>query len=102
MACETDYEQSILYEGFEDVFASEIALDLGKQQADHFALTLQRGVHSGHLKLVIKLLYSSDVEQTLCLMKSHDREGHHTQSAEAQSQQLATALIQKPDMGEHN
>lgn len=43
-------------------------------------------MHSGHLKLVVKLMYSNDVEQTLCLMKS-DLQG------ESKSQNLASTLI---------
>jgi hypothetical protein len=52
------------------VFESEVCLELTKDSADHFMITLQRGQHSGHLKLIVKLMYAADVEQTLCLVKS--------------------------------
>ena len=69
----TNFDQSILYEGFEQVFNTEICLELGNQIADHFQVTLERGIYSAHLKLVVKLMYS-DLQQTLCLMSTQAAE----------------------------
>jgi hypothetical protein len=64
-----------LYEGFQDVFSTEVSLDLKEQQADHFEVVLQRGMHSGHLKLKVKLLHcAQECEITLCIMKTVSKE----------------------------
>jgi hypothetical protein len=59
-------------------------------------------MHSGHLKLTVKLLHSApDCEITLCLMKQLSRElGVLTD--DSKSQNMAASLLQKPDMGDHN
>lgn len=86
----------MLYEGFTEVFNTEVALDLEKGQADHFDLSLQKGMHSGHLKLHVALRFSKDITATLCLMQApHDPST--ILSTQLKSQNLACALIQKPD-----
>jgi len=83
-----------VYEGFAPVFDSEVEVEIDKDTADHFQICLLRGVHSGHLKLVVKLLYTKDVEQTLCLMKSE-------LAKQGKVQNIAAALLQKPDIGDN-
>lgn len=57
----TEWAESTLYEGFYDAFQTEFELDLQREgQADHFKMLLQRGQHSGHLKLTVELLHSED------------------------------------------
>ena len=70
MAISTDFEKSIVYEAFNEVYTEQFALILkgGNCQADHFTLKLERGAMSKHFKLNIKLDYS-ELEQTLYLLE---------------------------------
>ena len=86
--CETitDFDKSIMYEAFFDVYVGEAVLPLQEiGQADHFDVILQQGSASGHNKLIVKLKYT-DVEQSLCLFNSD-------QQSKGQSMNLAAALI---------
>ena len=52
MATESDFEKGVCYEAFQQVYSEEFYLALQpKDLADHFALVLRRGVHSGNLFL---------------------------------------------------
>lgn len=68
-------------------------MEIDNDTADHFELTLQRGVHSGHLKLIVKLMYAKDVEQTLCLIRSE-------LANQGKVQNISAALLQKPKIGD--
>lgn len=70
--CETttDFDKSIIYEAFFDVYVGDAILPLQEEgQADHFEVILQQGSASGHLKLIAKLKYT-DIEQSLCMFNS--------------------------------
>ena len=89
----TDFEKSIMYEAFFDVYVGEAVLPLQEvDQADHFDIILQQGSASGHFKLVVKLKYT-DIEQNLCLFNSD-------MQSKGQSMNLGAALIHPPKNSE--
>jgi hypothetical protein len=49
----TDLTQSQLYEGFTNVFQTETSIPVSATLNDTFDINLERGMHSGHLKLTV-------------------------------------------------